>query len=100
MSSLHDLDLPEQIFQMANPLKMENNCANPYQNPSKIVGIMVQQKKKKPSNGTAACDGEQLSNHFKIHSQWTDARMHIHCTVIVTTVSPQAGLTKRVENIV
>ena len=38
------LGLPEQMFQMAHVLMMENNCTNLYENPSKIVGVMVQTK--------------------------------------------------------
>ena len=36
--------LPEQMFPMAHLLMMENNCANLYWNPSKIVGVMVPTK--------------------------------------------------------
>ena len=52
---------------------MENNCANLYWNPSKIVGVMVHTKKltfkcdldlgatwKNVSNGMSAWDREQL----------------------------------------
>ena len=38
------LGLPEQMFQLAYLLIMENNCAHLYWNPSKIVGVMVQTK--------------------------------------------------------
>ena len=38
------LGLPEQMFRMANLRIMENNCANLYWNPFKIVGVMVQTK--------------------------------------------------------
>ena len=33
------LGLPEKMFQMAPLLKVENNCANLYWNPSKTVGV-------------------------------------------------------------
>ena len=38
------LGLPEQMFQMAHLLLIENNCANSYWNPSKIVGVMIRTK--------------------------------------------------------
>ena len=38
------LILPEQMFQMAHLLKMENSCANLYRNPSKMEGVMVSTK--------------------------------------------------------
>ena len=37
-------DFPEQMFQMAHLLMMENKCANCYWNPSKIVRVLVQTK--------------------------------------------------------
>ena len=117
------LVLLEQMFQIANLLIMENNCANLYRNPSKIVGVMVQTKnwlsglafglwptRTNISNGSSTCDGELLChiNLKSIHNcrsyspdkfawidEWTHKRRHIPRTVLVTIMShsPPAGLT-------
>ena len=35
------LDLPQQMFQMAHPIMMENNCAKLYWKPLVNVGVML-----------------------------------------------------------
>ena len=112
--------LPEWKFQMVHPLIMENNCANLYWNPLKIVGDMVRTKIWFSSVTLTVGLPEQMFQMAYLHVMenncvklfWNpsttvevmvgtksdgcmDRHTHIHQTVVVTNMPPsvQAGST-------